>query len=224
MSRIILPKFIQTKNIKPFIIKGIVASAALAVALSCFAATFFPDDFQDDLQINIHPFVYNLISTLPAVLVMMIGFCGLEFFRQHLIQEKIHAEEKFRFLQNQMNPHIMFNVLNHIHILMHKNVETASQLLTQFSDILRYQLYECNSSEVFLDKEINYLKEIIAIEQMRWGEFIKVTFSVEVEHMAKKIAPFILITFIENAFKHVSRNHENKGFVKIRIKEATGKL
>lgn len=219
-SRVLLPKAIRAGDMKPFIVKSIAASMVLAVILSYLISKFFPDE----PKINITPFIYNLTSTIPTSLMLMVGFCGLEFFRQHLIQEKIHSEEKLKFLQNQMNPHIVFNVLNHIHILMQRNVDTASQLLIQFSGILRYQLYECNNTEVFLDKEITYLQEIVAIERIRWGELINVDFKVEVEDFTRKISPFILITFIENAFKHVSRTPDKKGFVNISIRESEGKL
>ena len=70
------------------------------------------------------------------------------------------------------------------------------------SDILRYQLYECNEGSVPLEKEIGYIKNYIALEKVRQGEKLKVDFEINGEPNGKMVEPFIFINFIENAFKH----------------------
>ncbi|MCD8080628.1 MAG: histidine kinase [Bacteroides sp.] len=161
----------------------------------------------------------EFLGMIPSALMLLSGFCGLEFFREHALQEKAHLEEQLLFLRNQVNPHMMFNVLNHIHILMQKNVDLASELLIRFSDILRYQLYECDQDLVLLEKEVKYIRGVIEVEKLRWGNELNVDCQLEVENGKKRITPFVLISFIENAFKHVSRMPSEKGYVNIAIRQ-----
>ncbi|MCD7973296.1 MAG: histidine kinase [Candidatus Azobacteroides sp.] len=161
----------------------------------------------------------EFLGMIPSSLMLLSGFCGLEFFQQHALQEKAHLEEQLVFLRNQVNPHMMFNVLNHIHILMQKNIDLASELLIRFSDILRYQLYECNNDMVLLEKEVKYIQDVIEVEKLRWGNELNVDCQWEVENGKKLITPFVLIAFIENAFKHVSRMPSEKGYINIVIRQ-----
>jgi hypothetical protein len=219
-STFLLPKAIKSKKFTLFVLQAFFISCILAGLLSYIIFLLYPET----LHFKISPFLYYLTSTLPTSLMLMLGFCGLEFFRQHLIQEKIHSGEKLAFLQQQMNPHLIFNVLNHLHVLMRTDQRLALQLLEQFSGALRYQLYECNQERVRLEKEIKYLQEIVAIGSLRWHNLIDVDFTCEIGDGTKLISPFILITFIENAFKHVSRLPEKKGWIKVSLTEFSGDL
>ena len=129
--------------------------------------------------------------------------------RQQLL-EKEKLETELRFLRNQFNPHFLFNSINSIFFLIHKNPDVASASLAKFSELLRHQLYECNDHHIPLDKEINFLENFIELEKLRQNKNtrIQVHFTDKpVSHLS--IAPFILMTFIENAFKHVSGNEVN---------------
>ncbi|MDR1224427.1 MAG: histidine kinase [Tannerella sp.] len=119
------------------------------------------------------------------------------------------------FVLLQINPHLMFNVLNHIHILMKKNVDMADDLLMRYSDILRYQLYECNRETVSLKREVDYLKDVVEVEKMRWGKELNVDCSWNIGNRETNITPLLLVPFVENAFKHVSRLPSETGYVKI---------
>lgn len=129
--------------------------------------------------------------------------------RQQLL-EKEKLETELRFLRNQFNPHFLFNSINSIFFLIHKNPDVASASLAKFSELLRHQLYECNDHHIPLDKEINFLENFIELEKLRQNKStrIQVNFTDKpVSHIP--IAPFILMTFIENAFKHVSGQEAN---------------
>ena len=151
-------------------------------------------------------------------------FCVLRFINEHyrMAQEhaklqRVHLEDELRLLRSQINPHLMFNVLNHIHILMKKDADKADDLLMRYSDVLRYQLYEANRETVSLGKEIDYLKDVVDVETVRWGAELKVDSSWSVEDTAVKISPLLLIPFVENAFKHVSRLPSEIGYVNIAL-------
>lgn len=138
-------------------------------------------------------------------------------------QQKLEALEKERikneldYLKAQINPHALFNSLNTIYGHIDKNNQTARNILLQFSELLRYQLYDCGAEKVNLEKEIEYIKNYIAFQRLRKDE--KLTVVLEIDNIARdlQIAPLLLIVLIENAFKFVSNFSckENKIVIKI---------
>ncbi|GAB3494783.1 histidine kinase [Spirosoma knui] len=137
--------------------------------------------------------------------------------RQQLL-EKEKLETELKFLRSQFNPHFLFNTINSIFFLIHKNPDMASASLAKFSELLRYQLYECNDQQIPLSKEIAYLENFIELEKLRQNSNVKVTIDIKthyVDHLG--IAPFIVMTFVENAFKHVSRHGNQLNWITIRL-------
>ena len=91
----------------------------------------------------------------------------------------------------------------------------ASASLAKFSDLLRHQLYECNDHQIPLAKEITYLKNFIELEKLRQNDNLEVIFSVQEDFVGQPgIAPFVLMSFMENAFKHVSRYHDQPNWIR----------
>ncbi|GAB4021638.1 sensor histidine kinase [Spirosoma koreense] len=128
--------------------------------------------------------------------------------RQQLL-EREKLETELNFLKAQFNPHFLFNSINSVFFLIHKNPVMASASLAKFSDLLRYQLYECNDRQIPLGREIAYLENFIELEKLRQND-LTVQFAVGPTGTDQLgIAPFILMTFVENAFKHVSKDRAN---------------
>ena len=94
----------------------------------------------------------------------------------------------------------------------------ASDSLAKFSELLRHQLYECNDQQIALDKEIAYLQNFIELEKLRQNENLTINVNMDqAVHPDMGIAPFILMTFVENAFKHVSRDKNGAGWIDINL-------
>lgn len=159
----------------------------------------------------------DFLLAVPSVLVINFGFCGLRFFYENIRLQRINLETQLQMLQSQINPHFMFNVLNHIHVLMQTNVELASQLLLQYSDMLRFQLYKGKSEKVRLGEEILFLKNFIEIEKLRWKDKVQVDCNWVVTDNNMEIPPLLMLPFIENAFKYASHTIGIQGFVKIEL-------
>ncbi|MDB5147700.1 MAG: sensor histidine kinase, partial [Mucilaginibacter sp.] len=137
--------------------------------------------------------------------------------RQQLL-EKEKLETELKFLKYQFNPHFLFNSINSIFFLIHKNPGMASASLAKFSELLRYQLYECNDQQIPLGKELTYLENFIELEKLRQNNNVHVTFEADAplaDHLG--IAPFLLMTFVENAFKHVSKDAEYPNWIGIKL-------
>jgi len=155
------------------------------------------------------------INAFLVALFVNFGFCGLRFHEENMKLHEALVESQLKILHQQINPHFMFNVLNHINILMVEDVNLASALLIKYAKILRYQLNSEKNRKVSIAQEVQYLKDYIDIESVRWGAELMITCSWKIEDNSKEFPPLLLITFIENAFKHVSRGLSEKAYVNI---------
>jgi LytS/YehU family sensor histidine kinase len=140
----------------------------------------------------------------------------IETQRRQQVLEKEKLETELKFLKYQFNPHFLFNSINSIFFLIHKNPDMASASLAKFSELLRHQLYECNDQQIPLNKEVAYLENFIELEKLRQNENLAVNFNLEEGYSpGLGIAPFVLMTFVENAFKHVSKHKKESNWINI---------
>jgi sensor histidine kinase YesM len=135
--------------------------------------------------------------------------------RKTALLEKEKTDSELRFLKSQMNPHFLFNAINSIYVLIKKDPDFAGHTLVKFADMLRYQLYECNSDVIPIEKEIGYLDNYIQLEKLRKGDLIQTEYNVSASTGKFSIAPLLLIPFVENAFKYVSNCPDKNNFVTV---------
>ncbi len=134
-----------------------------------------------------------------------------------LEKEKIHSN--LALLKSQINPHFLFNTLHNIDTLIYDNQDKASKSLVKLSDMMRYMLKDTQSDFVGLQQEILFLENYFALEQLRINNEHFFNYTINGNTNGYKIAPMILIPFVENAFKHaVNSSVENGITVKITIK------
>ena len=138
--------------------------------------------------------------------------------------EKEKLETELKFLRSQFNPHFLFNTMNSINFLIRKDPPRASDTLSKFSDLLRYQLYECNEARILLKKEVHYLSNFVALEKLRHSDRLSVTLDVSEDVNGAQIAPFILMPFVENAFKHVSKGPQQANFIRVSLRQEAHQL
>ena len=220
LSGHLLPKAIKQKKIKIFILQFFSLSFLIGSIFFAYISLFFylektgifPPSYYFDLA-SLEP--YAFFVPLSSGVIIDIAICGLRFFLEYIKSQKRLVEYQLRTLQHQVTPHFMFNILNHIHILMQTDVELASDLLIKYSEILRYQLYNGDKQDVTVEQDIQFLKDFIVVEEVRWGDKLTVTCSWKIEQPQKEIPALLFITFIENAFKHVSKSDFEKGYINI---------
>lgn len=126
------------------------------------------------------------------------------------IAEKEHLKTELAFLKSQVNPHYLFNTINDIYSLTQQQSEEAPEALLKLSELLRYMLRESDDAYVPLANEIAYLNNVIDLQKIGQKGNSYINFKVLGKIEEQKIAPLILINFIENAFKHgVFKNSKN---------------
>jgi sensor histidine kinase YesM len=124
--------------------------------------------------------------------------------------EKEKKEAEIKFLKAQINPHFLFNTLNNIYSLVSINSDQSLKAIENLSAIMRFTTYETHKESIEIEQEINYIKQYLALEQIRFGEkfFVKTAF--DIKNYNTLIPPYILSPLIENAIKHgIVRDSEN---------------
>jgi sensor histidine kinase YesM len=134
--------------------------------------------------------------------------------------EKERIRSELDYLKAQINPHALFNSLNTVYGHIDKHNQVARNVLLQFSELLRYQLYDCAAEKVSLQKEIAYIGNYVAFQRLRKDERLIVHFKVGDIGQGLRIAPLMLVVLIENAFKFVSNfsDRPNKICIEIYMK------
>jgi LytS/YehU family sensor histidine kinase len=118
------------------------------------------------------------------------------------------ANAELSFLKAQINPHFLFNTLNNIYSLAVTNNENTAPSIMKLSNIMRYVTDDIGEDFVPLDSEIQCITDYIDLQRMRLGKTMNVDLYVSGPTADKKIAPLVLMTFVENVFKYGISNHE----------------
>src|SRR4030095_11260221 len=158
------------------------------------------NDFKRRLYDNIIPH-YLLVST-GAAIKLLADYARAQRRLAEITREK--AESELKFLKSQINPHFLFNSLNSVYFLIDKSNKDARESLHKFSEMLRYQLYECGGEKIEIEKEIRYLEDYVDLQRLRKDEKYKVDFHCAEGVSGFSIEPLLLIPFVENSFKHIS--------------------
>ena len=159
---------------------------------------------------------FLLVST-GAAFKIMIDYARAQKRLGDMAKE--NAETELNFLKSQINPHFLFNSLNSVYFLIDKDNPDARNALHKFSEMLRYQLYECNGSKIPVEKEISYLKDYVDLQRLRGDENCLIDFNYSPEVKDFMIEPLLLVPFVENSFKHLSHftnGHPNSVRIDIR--------
>ncbi len=224
---VLIPRFLYKNKLLQYFLILVLILLIVAIGHRYFMLywgypNFFPQWMQGQ---KIEPLRFAKLIQAVLIIVSPVAFTTgfklfMDWYRQRretevLIQEKTSAELKF--LRSQTNPHFLFNTLNSIYGLALEKSEKTPSLILKLSDILSYTLYESNTNEVPLTKELKLIENIIALEKERYEKRVEIEYVVKGDIESVKIPPLILVPFIENAFKHGLKNEVKKGWIKVTI-------
>ena len=225
---VLIPRYLEKGRFRAyvFILIATLFGASLCIVPGYYVTAFLAHGTVSELYGPGLCSYYFFGNAMPAVfasltfsLCIKMARVWIRTKRRQQLLEKEKLETELNFLKQQFNPHFLFNTINSIFFLIHKKPDTASGSLARFSDLLRYQLYECNVPLIALRKEIDYLKNCIELEKLRQNDNVRVSLELD-DYPGDElcIAPFMLVTFVENAFKHVSKEPGLQNWITIRLK------
>ena len=214
-----MPRYLRPRRIALFfsaLAGSILSSSVFTSLLSYRLMKAFVPSYPYSFLAN---FGYVLLGNAYWIFLAV----GIKVFRDRLRSdrrnqrlEKEHTENELRFLKSQMNPHFLFNAINSIYVLIRKDPGLAEHTLARFSDMLRYQLYDCATDYIPIEKEITYLENYMQLEQLRKGPALTIDYCAgPVTHFS--IAPLLLMPLVENAFKFVSSFTDRSNVVQIQL-------
>ncbi len=134
-----------------------------------------------------------------------------------------NLQSELKFLKSQINPHFLFNALNNIYTLSMIKSEKTPEMILKLSEMLRYILYDCQEERVSLQKEIDYIRNYVDLQKLKDEKNSNVKTDIKVDGRLK-IAPMLLIPFIENAFKHGDVLLSEQGWMNIQMSTDEGRL
>jgi LytS/YehU family sensor histidine kinase len=197
-----------------------------------FLFTFLPGALRKEYSSLIYMFfvmVLNMIPLFVACYLFAYITISREAFKQRFILEaqKLQLETQisqanFNFLKAQINPHFLHNTLNFLYAKSLPYSTELSEGILTLSDIMRYALSQGNQKEgkAPLKDEIEHVNNVIKISQLRYSNQLKVNFEINGNVNGAMIIPFVLITLVENAFKHGDlKNPDHPIEIKLNVKD-----
>ena len=220
---VLMPRFVYKRKYFMYII-FLIASLLLMVFMK-FNLTFFlvSENIWPEGPSVIHDFTFSYaidmmigeLYVITFVTAIKITMDWLEEQKRVAALEKMHSDTELLFLRSQISPHFFFNTLNNIYSLSIEKSEKTPRIILKLSELMRYLLYETKTKRQSLEKEIICIQNYLDLERIRYGELLKINMNISGDILDKKIAPILLLSFVENAFKHGA--NKNIGNVTIDI-------
>lgn len=142
---------------------------------------------------------------------------NLNLQTQSLQLQKNNLNLELSFLKSQINPHFLFNTLNAIYTKTVDVDEQAADLVLKLSDLMRYSLYESSKESVVLSSEVGYIENYLDLERARFSDKVTINYQLAGNPDAYVIAPLLLVSFVENAFKHGTAKSKYASYVDLSI-------
>lgn len=219
---VLIPKVLKPKNSILFILGFLGLCVLMAIWMYGMMHIVLPTDPSEIFKASyfqiIVIFSLSNIFTSGILLSIKSFLENRKLIRQSELMEKEKLQTELQYLKSQVNPHFLFNTINSIYVLIRMDPEKASETLIKLSNLLRSQLYEFSVDRIDIQKELEYLENYIELEKIRKGERLDLSLNFEGELEDFKIAPLMLIPFLENCFKHISSYTDKPNIVKVNIK------
>ena len=166
--------------------------------------------------------VYIIITSLLKLSKSWFWVSELE--KELLEKEKQKTEVELKALKAQINPHFFFNTLNNIYSMALDKDERLPDTILQLSDLMRYFLYESKDNFIPLEKELAVVNNYIALQKIRSDVQLNIEVKSSEQINRQQIAPLLLITFLENAFKHGAKGNAESSFIRIKTEIEKSRL
>ncbi len=232
-SRFLIPYHLDRRTLLKIVITfcGVLVVISLVeygwdeLTLRAFNLPSAPGEVSDKMLFYSDRETLNLTILSGNLIVLTMGvFYGLARERSSQIsrQEKLelmNLEAEVKYLRSQLNPHFLFNTLNNIYAITQRNDdEEGSEALLRLSGLMRYMLYDSAVESIAMHQEVEHLQNFIDLMMLKYRKDKppEIEFHIDGEMTNYRLAPLILLPFVENAFKHGLDNN-GKGFIRIKL-------
>lgn len=207
---VLLPRFLFKNKLIAYL-------AVIVLLTIVFFTLLIPSDFIEEIR---SVFWIFIISTIVKMGFLLSGTTAFVLFQHWARNERYIAQleaatmrAELEQLQNQINPHFLFNMLNNILVLIRENPEEAVVILHKMRDMLKYLFNESTKKEVLLNDDIQFLTDFLNLEKIRRDRF-EFTISIENNVESQYVPPLLFIPFVENAVKH-SADAVNLSYIRL---------
>ncbi|NII28525.1 histidine kinase [Pseudoflavitalea sp. X16] len=225
--RFLIPVFLEKKKIVWYII-GLIAIIVLYTYLRSFNQQYWDAQVWPDEPMALNGYLHwNVFNALWFLVMSSLLYYAQKSNEQRQQVKNIQISQlqtELKYLRAQVNPHFLFNGLNTIYGSIDRQNQQARDILLQFADLLRYNLYEADVDWVELEKETLYLQNYVALQRARSDSNVQITLDINVMDGSVKIAPLIFLAFVENAFKYSTRDDNRSNVIKISLQQAPGRI
>lgn len=222
-SKILVPNLLYQKKIKKFVGALLLAAMINTVLTYFLGGALYYELSGHSIFRNVAVvqtiltdfFILNcIVITVSSAIQIIMDRFGMEQQLHVVENEKVSTE--LAFLRAQINPHFLFNVLNTIYFQIQKDNSEARNSVEKLSEMLRYQLYECTTDMIEISKELAYIENYVAVQQLRMEAGTDLKLMLPRDIGSFKIAPLLILPLVENAFKHIS-NYKDPSKNKLHI-------
>jgi sensor histidine kinase YesM len=216
---VLIPNYFEKRKIFPFIAISVILIGVLSllefqldqIILRLFNLPTGPEEISDKMMTYHRRKAFDFPILPVNLVVFTLGIMyGLsrDWIRKSRQESKM-TQEKMRadidLLRSQINPHFFFNALNNIYAITLRNQdEEAGQAITKLSGLMRYMIYDSDVTEISLARELEHIENYLEVARLKFDkrENVDIVLRKEGEFPNHKIAPLLLVPFVENAFKH----------------------
>jgi two-component system, LytTR family, sensor kinase len=221
----LIPRFLNKNKFILFLIQFILSTAltALMRAIVSYFITIYLYHLQHPDFAYLYP--VSLLNIFIWTSLLVAGKMIIDKVRSQRYSEAVEKERiknELDFLKAQHNPHFLFNSLNSLYFQIDKNNADARGTLMKLSDLLRYQLYECNADRISIEKELSYLHNYIELQRLRLDDKYTINFNSGENVKDFEIAPLLIIPLVENSFKHISHFSGKPNEININLQYTPG--
>ena len=226
----LIPKFILKKKYKQYVLMLFISLGILYVVRTGLIYLLVTENIWPEAEGNQQAFTFNhivavvlgelYVVALATVIKLMVDWV-YERKRYENLQE-LQLETELEFLKTQIQPHFFFNTLNNLYALTLEKSKNAPEVVLKLSEMMEYILYEAKEPKIRLFNEIRCVHNYIDLEKLRYGNSVEIKTDIIGDVESYSVPPLLFLPFIENCFKHGTRDN-NHMLVQIEFKKLTDK-
>jgi sensor histidine kinase YesM len=214
---VLVPRYLLTKKFLSFFI-GLFIVLSICILYTIFAQLSLDDskNFRGmtlSIGKNVLPFLH--VGGIALSIKMLLNWYQQK--QQTIEAEKQKTAAELQLLKAQLHPHFLFNTLNNLYAYTLESSPRSPEIVMKLSELLRFMIYESNTQKIPLTKEINLIQSYVTLEKLRYGDRLDMSITITGDVGKYQIAPFLLLPFLENSFKHGTSKQLDQTWISLNL-------